>query len=166
MTERTGLPEGYPDPAEQFAHLLPALWRGVYRATRSSADMPALESQTQILRKLVAVGALSPAQLAEELRLARPTISNLVRGLVADGLVERTPSESDGRSVLLDATARGREVLLGFREGRAEVLAEALNDLRAADRRRLYAALPSLDRLLEKLDERAEAEWQARRQER
>jgi len=159
------MPEPYAKPEQQLAHLLPALWRSVYQATPSSDEMPALESQTQILRKLVAVGALSPAQLAEELRLARPTVSNLVRGLVADGLVERAPSPSDGRSVLLSATEHGRDVLLGFRAGRAEVLADALDDLPAVDRRRIYAALPSLDRLLERLDQRADWEWQARQRE-
>ena len=73
--------------------------------------MPALESQVQILRKLVASGELSSARLAEELRLARPTVSNSLRGLVADGLVQRERSTADGRSVLLQATTRGQDEL-------------------------------------------------------
>jgi len=126
--------------------------------------MPALESQVQILRKLVASGELSSARLAEELRLARPTVSNSLRGLVADGLVQRERSTADGRSVLLQATTRGQDVLYAFRQGRADVLAEVLAELPADDQSRLLAALPSLDLLLERLEARADAEWNVRRQ--
>jgi DNA-binding MarR family transcriptional regulator len=152
------------DAPKQLAHLLPALWRGVYDATKGSEDMPALESQVQILRKLVASGELSSARLAEELRLARPTVSNSLRGLVADGLVQRERSTADGRSVLLQATTRGQDVLYAFRQGRADVLAEVLAELPADDQSRLLAALPSLDLLLERLEARADAEWNVRRQ--
>ncbi len=167
----TGAEPPFPRPAgdrvnapRQLAHLLPALWRGVYDATRGSDEMPALESQVQILRKLVAGGELSPARLAEELRLARPTVSNSLKGLVSDGMVTRQRSTADGRSVLLQATGRGHDVLLAFRQGREEVLAEVLKELPADDQDRLVAALPSLDRLLEALEARADAEWAGRRQ--
>jgi len=151
------------DAPKQLAHLLPALWRSVYDASRGSEEMPALESQVQILRKLVAGGELSPARLAEELRLARPTVSNSLRGLVEDGLVTRERSDADGRSVLLQATTRGRDVLYAFRQGRADVLADVLKEMPTGDQDRLLAALPSLDRLLERLEARADAEWTVRR---
>ncbi|GIM90715.1 MarR family transcriptional regulator [Paractinoplanes toevensis] len=151
------------DTPKHLAHLLPALWRGVYDATKGSEEMPAMESQVQILRKLVSGGELSPARLAEELRLARPTVSNSLRVLVTDGLVERERSAADGRSVLLRATEHGQDVLHTFRQGRAEVLAEVLAELPADDQERLVAALPSLDRLLEGLEARADAEWNSRR---
>jgi 4-carboxymuconolactone decarboxylase len=155
-------PGGVPAP-KQLAHLLPALWRGVYDATKGSEEMPALESQVQILRKLVSGGELSPARLAEELRLARPTVSNSLRGLVEDGLVKRERSAADGRSVLLEATERGKDVLYAFRQGREDVLADVLAEMSAADQDRLVAALPSLDRLLDSLEARADAEWTNRR---
>ncbi|MEU4244115.1 MarR family transcriptional regulator [Actinoplanes sp. NPDC026619] len=151
------------DPPKQLAHLLPALWRGVYDATKGSEEMPAMESQVQILRKLVSGGELSPARLAEELRLARPTVSNSLRALVTDGLVERERSAADGRSVVLRATEHGKDVLYTFRQGRADVLAEVLGELSADDQERLVAALPSLDRLLDRLEARADAEWNSRR---
>jgi DNA-binding MarR family transcriptional regulator len=79
---------------QQLSHLLPALWRGLTRATPAFQDMPVLESQVQILRKLVAAGSMTPAQLADELYLARSTISNLLREMVADGMVERRVARS------------------------------------------------------------------------
>jgi len=147
------------DPEDELARLLPALWRAVVRATRSAERLPALpESQVSALRKLAARGPLSPAQLAVELDLARPTISNLVRELTADGLIERRPSDTDGRSVLLVPTARARNVLEAFRRGRSEVMARALAGIPADDRERLVAALPSCRRLLERLQAMPEPE--------
>jgi len=87
-----------------------------------------------------------------------------LRGLVADGPVQRERSTADGRSVLLQATARGQDVLYAFQQGRADVLAEVLAELPADDQSRLLAALPSLDLLLERLEARADAEWNIRRQ--
>jgi len=131
---------------------MPALWRTLMRATRSSERVPAIESQVSILRKLVSVGPMTPAQLADELHLARPTISNLIKGLQADGIVERRPSDTDGRSVVLAASPLGREILETFRRGRAEVLREAMNNLGRADRERIATALPSLESLLRELE--------------
>lgn len=138
--------------APELSHLLPALWRGLTVATRASAGLPALESQVSILRTLVEVGALTPAQLADALHLARPTISNSIRDLAAQGLVEKVPSSTDGRSVVVVPTDRGRQVLVSFRTGRLDVLENAIDHLSAADRHALAAALPTLDRLLAHLE--------------
>ncbi len=136
----------------QLSHLLPALWRGVTRATRASDRMPALESQVTILRRLVDVESQSPAELAEELHLARSTVSNLLRTLERDGLVKRQRSTTDSRSVDVLATDYGREVLGSFRRGRAEVLSDAVEALSAIDRNAILQALPALERLHEHLD--------------
>lgn len=138
---------------QELSHLMPALWHTLMRATRGSDKIPALESQVSILRKLVATGEMSPAQLAAHLHLARPTISNLIKGLVADGIIERHPSPTDGRSVRLAATSRGRDALDVVRRGRLEVLADALADIPKRDRETIIAALPSLEVLLHCLED-------------
>ena len=151
MTEASGAGS---EPQDELAWLLPAMWRAVVRATRSAEHLPALpESQVATLRKLVARGPLTPAQLADELELARPTISNLVRELIVEGLIERRPSATDGRSVLLVPTEHARNVLQAFRRGRGEVMAQALAGLSPDDRERLTAALPPLRGLLKRLQE-------------
>ena len=111
-----------------------------------------------ILRTLVEVGALAPAQLADALHLARPTISNSIRDLAAQGLVEKVPSSTDGRSILVVPTDRGRGVLDAFRRGRLDVLEGAIDHLTGPDRQTLAAALAALDRLLEQLESMAGAE--------
>lgn len=112
-----------------------------------------MESQVTVLRRLVAVGARTPAQLADDLHLARTTISNLIRGLVADGMVERVASETDGRSVTIVPTERGRSVLERFRRGRVDALIEALGGMPTEDRERLLEALPAFDLLCSRLED-------------
>lgn len=53
---------------------------------------------------------LRMAQLAEYLGLERSTVSGLVDRAEKRGLVERTPSAADGRSVELRLTAAGQEL--------------------------------------------------------
>lgn len=137
---------------QELSHLLPALWRGLTRATPASENMPVLESQVTVLRKLAAAGPISPAQLADELYLARSTISNILRDLVADGMIERTASPLDGRSVVVTSTPYGRSTLEQFRVGRAEVLSGALNGLDTDDLETVLGALPALGNLLQALD--------------
>ena len=137
---------------QELSHLFPALWRGLMRATPESEQMPVLESQVSILRTLEAAGPMPPTKLASALYLARSTISNLIRDLVSDGLLERRISEIDGRSAVLTVTAHGRRVLETFRVGRAEVLSNALHDLDADDLEKVTAALPAFGRLLDTLD--------------
>ncbi|MFF5288116.1 MarR family winged helix-turn-helix transcriptional regulator [Paractinoplanes globisporus] len=137
---------------DHLVGLVQGLGRALVRATRSASRLPALpEAQVAVLRRLSHAGGRTPAQLADDLRLARPTISNLVRDLTADGLLERRPAPVDGRSVLLVPTARAEEMLNAFRQGRSEVMARALAALSDDDRARLAGALPALARLLDEV---------------
>lgn len=150
------------DPIAQFAHLVPALWRTMRRAARAEGSLPANESQVTILRLLLLHGDLSPAQLADLLRIARPTVSNLLRDLVASGLVERRIAEHDARSMVISVTSAGRDVLETFREERVALLGSALGRMSDEDQTRLTAAMPALRSLLRQLervaDEAAEPE--------
>ena len=138
---------------EQLADLLRALWPALVRAVRVAEQLPPLpEAQVAVLRTLVAAGGLTPGQLAVELGLARPTISNIVTELAQQGLVERRPSLGDGRSVRLLPTTRARDLLASFRRGRAKVLDHALKSLPPEHGERLLSALPALELLLVQLE--------------
>jgi DNA-binding MarR family transcriptional regulator len=137
---------------DHLVGLVQGLGRALVHATRASSRLPARpEAQVAVLRRLSHAGGRTPAQLADDLRLARPTISNLVRDLTADGLIERRPAPADGRSVLLVPTARAEEMLTAFRQGRSEVMARALAALSVEDRTRLSEALPALGHLLDEV---------------
>ncbi|GIM90625.1 MarR family winged helix-turn-helix transcriptional regulator [Paractinoplanes toevensis] len=140
------------DLPDRLGRLVQGLSRALVQATRRAGHLPALpESQIAVLRRLSHAGGRTPAQLADDLHLARPTISNVVRDLTADGLVERRPSPADGRSVLLMPTARAEEMLDAFRQGRSEVMVRAVATLPDEDRERIVAALPSLALLLDRI---------------
>jgi DNA-binding MarR family transcriptional regulator len=137
---------------DELVQVLRPLRRALVRATRAVEGLPSLtEAQVALLRVLVRAGPLSPARVAAELHLARSTVSNLVKELDGEGLVDRRPSALDGRSVVLAPTGRARELFETFNSARGTVLSRALAEIPAEDRERLAAALPSLRRLLERL---------------
>jgi len=146
------LPGPNADPALQLAHLVPAMWRTMRRASRIAAELPANESQVSILRLLVDSGDRSPSQIATELRVARPTASNLLKEMVRRGLVERSVSPDDHRAIVISATPTGRGLLEAFRHDRALALHAAIESMSGEDQERLrecVAALRILQRHLE-----------------
>ena len=86
-----------------------AVSRATVAATRATQGLPALpEAQVAALHTLRASPSMTPAELAERLGLARPTVSNLLRDLEAAGHVTRARSEVDRRSVILTITEQAR----------------------------------------------------------
>lgn len=158
------LPSPESDPMVQLAHLIPAMWRTMRRASRTATQLPANESQVTILRLLVTRGERSPSELAEALRIARPTLSNLLKDLVNTGLVERSVARHDHRAITISATPEGHAVLETFRRDRAEALRTALALLPPDEQQAVLAgisALRHLERHLEVLvDDTAESESQ------
>lgn len=57
-------------------------------------------------------GPLEAKKAAELTGMSRAAVSNLVKALVEDGLLDRAPGEHDGRSVLLSLTERGRKEMV------------------------------------------------------
>jgi DNA-binding MarR family transcriptional regulator len=128
------------------------------RATRAAEGLPELpHSQVILLRKLMAKGPLTPADLSGELHLARSTVSNLITDLATAGLVNRETSPTDRRSVLVTPTDRAREILSTFHVGTADVLDTAFGELYAAHRDEITDSLDGLDRLLDVLESMSDA---------
>ncbi|MEF2978505.1 MarR family winged helix-turn-helix transcriptional regulator [Subtercola sp. YIM 133946] len=146
------LPSPQVDPVEQLAHLVPAFWRTMRRASSAAERLPANESQVTILRLVVQGGGLSPSELATKLHIARPTVSNLIKDLLHTGLVERRTLDGNNRSVVISATAEGREVLEAFRRDRAEALRSALSRLPADQQQQVRSSVDALRHLLRELE--------------
>lgn len=133
-----------------------AVSRATVAATRASQGLPALpEAQVAVLRILRSSPSMTPAELAQRLALARPTVSNLLRDLEAAGHVTRARSEVDRRSVLLSITEEARNLQDAFQRGRGEVVTSAWAALDESDRTTLAAATPSLRRLADRLHDSA-----------
>ncbi|MGR3933367.1 MarR family winged helix-turn-helix transcriptional regulator [Streptomyces sp. BRA346] len=145
------------DTATEFGRLLGPLRRAVLR-TRHTADLPDLpEAQIELLRVL-AEGDAAPREVAERLRVAPSTVSNLVRTMTAAGLVERTPSTVDLRTVRLAASPRALEMLDAYDRTSTAALRRALDGLDPSRREALERALPALDDLLAALEAEAPGE--------
>jgi DNA-binding MarR family transcriptional regulator len=81
------------------------------------------------LSVLVFAGPMSLGSLAAAEQVRPPTMSRIVTGLEARGLVARTSDPRDGRQVILRATAAGTRVLQQGRRRRIAALAGRLRPL-------------------------------------
>lgn len=109
-------------------------------------------AQVEILQRLSDEPGLRVTELAARHRLATNTVSNLIQQMVLAGLVQRCEDPRDRRAVTLDMTPTGAAQLRGWLEANNRRLDAALRDLPASDRCAILAALPSLSRLVERLE--------------
>jgi DNA-binding MarR family transcriptional regulator len=94
-------------------------------------------------------GPLTPSELAKIERVKRPTATQTLRVLVAQGLVDRAPDPADGRCTLVSATPAGRERLRRLRGRKNAYLARRMRDLPPADVETLERAAEILEGILE-----------------
>jgi Transcriptional regulators len=104
-------------------------------------------SQLSVLTSLELAGAMTPRELAESERVRPPTMTKIVARLEEIGVVQRTPHPTDGRQVILSATARGREALAETRRPRDAWLTKRLAALSDAERDTLQAAVEIITRI-------------------
>ena len=97
---------------------------------RSSGLSPARLSALSVV---VFRGPLTLGELAVAEGVRSATMSGIVNGLEADGLLRRRPHETDRRAVLIAVTASGRRVLKQARERRIETVAARLGNLTEAE---------------------------------
>ena len=135
--------------AEQLRVAITRLNRRL-RQTRPVGELT--QNQLSVLASLDLAGALTPRELAEAERVQPPTMTKVLARLEERGLVQRAPHPTDGRQVLLSATAVGREVLLEARRAKAEWLTRRLTGLSAPDREVLAQAAEILDRIARETD--------------
>lgn len=100
------------------------------------------------LSVLVFRGPLTLGELAAAEQVRPPTITRLVRGLEAAGLVRVVSDPDDARVRRVRATARGRRLLLEGRLRRVERLARDVAALPEPDRARLALGVEVLERML------------------
>jgi DNA-binding MarR family transcriptional regulator len=86
-------------------------------------------------------------ELATQQGVTQPAMTQLVTRLQDAGLAERRADRDDGRVVLVHITNAGRAELLRRRAVRADRLGALFDQLSAADRAALIAALPAIGAL-------------------
>jgi DNA-binding MarR family transcriptional regulator len=100
------------------------------------------------LSVVVFAGPVTLTDLAAAEQVKPPTMTRLVQGLEAEGLVKRRADASDARVSRIEATTRGRKILLDGRARRVAMLAEILEALEPPARDELRRALVALDGVL------------------
>ena len=104
-------------------------------------------------------GSAAASALASKLAVSRPSVTALVDGLVARGLVARESDPADRRRVALTITAKGRRALVAADRAVDARLAEVAEHLPADER---AAALSAMALWLKALDAHREARTSAR----
>ncbi len=115
------------------------------RREDTASGIPA--PQLSALSVIVFRGPLTLGALAAAEQVRPPTMTRIVAGLEAAGLVERTVDPQDRRSALVRATALGEELLSAGRLRRVQSLARDLDALTEEERAPIESAIGALERV-------------------
>ena len=86
-------------------------------------------ARLSLLSVLVFKGSCSLSELAEIEQVSKPTITNLVKNLIEEGLVFCTQRAEDKRVVIANPTKKGQRMLEKGQQNRVNKLAELFENL-------------------------------------
>jgi DNA-binding MarR family transcriptional regulator len=122
-------------PADALGEAFGAVARRLRAASMAAfAAHDVTPSQVRAMRVLDAHGGVRSKELAEHLRIAPRSATEVVDALEAKGLVSRSTDPTDRRATLVALTDRGRE------------LSEEMRRLRGVESEKLFGQLSKTDR--------------------
>ncbi|MEN6369744.1 MAG: MarR family transcriptional regulator [Thermotogota bacterium] len=140
--------ESSPDGcARAVLDTVPLVMRAVRAEMRSRRGSDLSVPQFRVLVFVRRRPGASLSDVAQHVGMLLPSMSKLVTGLVARGLVSRTPSKTDRRRLVLVLTAKGGALVESARRGAQAGLARRLSGLSREDREAVARALSALDAL-------------------
>ena len=119
-------------------------------AQRSASELTF--AQISALVMVEKYGPIRQGELAAREKVAAPSMTRTVSGLVEAGLVQKIPDPEDGRSCHIVVTEAARTLLEKVRTERSAMLAERVARLSPEQYETLVAALPVLEQLAEEAD--------------
>ncbi|HYL99243.1 MAG TPA: MarR family transcriptional regulator [Blastocatellia bacterium] len=132
---------------DRFAEALFRLM--IVRHQRNLAEAELTMVQAQVLRLVDQRKSLSTGDIAIELGVSAPAVTQLTDRLIRKRLIDRRPAPEDRRSVMVTLSARGKRALFHFNEHRGEIFNAALERLSEPDRQ---SALEAISKLLMALE--------------
>ena len=122
-------------PADGLGEAFGAVARRLRAASMAAfAAYDVTPSQVRAIRVLSTHGGVRSSELAQHLRIAPRSATEVVDALEAKGLVARSPDPGDRRATLVALTDRGRE------------LSDEVRRARAAESEKLFERLTRTDR--------------------
>jgi DNA-binding MarR family transcriptional regulator len=126
------------------------LVRTAARFSRTAGRVPGTVYSSvawRVIAELELTGPARVSDLAQQQRVAQPSMTSLVHRLEGEGWVVREPDPSDGRAALVHVTPSGVEALTAYRRAAAERVVPLLAGLDASDRAILDRAIELLEQL-------------------
>lgn len=117
-------------------------WRDVF-------ELRTTKGQIKLLRVLMTRQRCTMQELAEQLDVAPPTVTAMVKRLLTQGFVERVRDEEDWRVVWVSPTERGQRAASLYEEFWRTNLQRLLDHLSEEELAQLRVALPILRRVSE-----------------
>lgn len=150
------------DIVDDLLELIPTLWQrlraDIPREMSADEELPewkdiselrATVGQIRLLRILVTRQRCAMQELAEQMDVAPPTVTAMIKRLLAQGFVERVRAEQDWRVVWISPTERGRRAVVLYDQFRRANLQRRLAHLDKEELVRLRAVLPVLHHIIE-----------------
>jgi DNA-binding MarR family transcriptional regulator len=132
---------------DDVSRLRLVLLRVARRLRQHAAGMT--QSQLSALASVERDGPLTIGELAGIENVQPPSISRIVGTLEGEGWIERVASPHDARVALVQVTPKGSAAIERLRADRDAWLARRLVTLTPGEQKKVIAALPALEKLLE-----------------
>jgi DNA-binding MarR family transcriptional regulator len=104
-----------------------------------------------MLQRLERDGQTSPGTLADDEGVTSAAVAATLSALERKGMVTRRRSTQDGRRIVVTISSTGQRTLHQRESASVSSVEAALQQLTAADRRRLAAVIPTLEKVAEAL---------------
>ena len=132
-----------------FTEVMSALMIDQYQKDIAELDLTFPQAQAmRILRR----GPMLTGQLASQLKISAPAITQLTDRLIRKGLIKRTTGALDRRCVIVGLSIRGRQLVDHFRQRRREVFSRALVHLSNQEQARITEVLVNVVAALEEFE--------------
>lgn len=105
--------------------------------------------QFRLLRVLLTRERTTMQELATLLDVAPPTVTGLIKRLLAQGYVARVHDETDWRNIWIQITEQGRQAITYYDQQRIATLQQRIEHLSPEEQGRLQAVFPVLLHILE-----------------
>lgn len=138
-----------------FTEVMSALMIDQYQKDIAELDLTFPQAQAmRILRR----GPMLTGQLACQLKISAPAITQLTDRLIRKGLIKRTTGALDRRCVIVGLSIRGRQLVDHFRQRRREVFSRALVHLSRQEHEQITEVLVNVVAALEEFEANARGE--------